>query len=130
MPSAKSIAKGALCLRNLESSKEVVEGEFLAWGGLMADAGSQWSKGAVGNPGRVSVKEVVMVFILVFHVYSTVILVDSPTSPSLGHLLPASPRGNLSPAPKPEAGSEGPGGALAPGQVALLLHHSVNLISK
>lgn len=87
-------------------------------------------QGGGGQPGTISVEGVVMVFISVFHVYSTVILVDSPTSPSLGHLLPASPRGNLSPAPKPEAGSEGPGGALAPGQAALLLHHSVNLISK
>lgn len=86
-----------------------------------------------GNSGQlwsISIERVAMVFISVFHVYPTVILVDCPVSRSPRHLLSVWPMSNLSPAPKPGAGSEGTGGALAPGQAAFLLHHSINLISK
>lgn len=96
----------------------------------MVDGGSQLFKGAMGNSVAVSVERVALVFILVFHIYPTVILVDSLFHPSLGHLLPVSPMGNLTPAPKLEAGLAATGGTLAPGQAALPLHHSINLISK
>lgn len=84
MPSIKLIPKGELCLRNVESSKEVVGGEFLVLGGQMVDGGSQLFKGAVGNSVAVSVERVALVFILVFHIYPTVILVDSSVSPQPG----------------------------------------------
>lgn len=93
------------------------------WGitDVQGDSGQLWS---------ISVERVAMVFISVFHVYPAVILVDCLVSRSPRHLLSVWPMGNLSPAPKPEAGSEGTEGALAPGQAALHLHHSINLISK
>lgn len=57
MSSAKSVPKDEQCLRNLESSKEVVGGEFLAWDGLMAGGESQMSKGTVGNSGACQLRE-------------------------------------------------------------------------